>query len=460
MEKNKLEQSVHKTVLFVMFCGMKPFRALLIFMTTLTLLVVSSRFMPKNFIGKHYEQFASKPTIVSDSVSHKKKRTDRSDSLQVCSEEPKITILPDSFSLSFWADRLTKSDEKAIRWLYFGDSQLEGDRITAQLRAKLQNKYGGSGIGLLPLKNSYLIHANLNMCFSKDWIYETIFDFEIHDLGMVGRSCIFRPSSSEKQGEIILKNIDKKSPIVGSIFSLYYSSADSQARLRLQVNKQKELSFKLSSDSVLNHLSLAFNSDVYELKLNFESAQNLTIHGIELRDSSGVYVDNIALRGGIYPQFSKMNRTLLTQMLNRTNPSLIAIHFGVNLVPDIRNNYKNYTIALMREIGLLKSLVPQVPILVVGVSDMARKENKGWYSYPNIDAVKQAQKRAALATGCGFWDLSEAMGGKQSIVSWVKHKPRLANRDYIHFSKQGTDSVANMLGKAIEFQLKKERAND
>jgi lysophospholipase L1-like esterase len=52
------------------------------------------------------------------------------------------------------------------------------------------------------------------------------------------------------------------------------------------------------------------------------------------------------------------------------------------------------------------------------------------------------------------------MGGKESIARWVKNKPRLANRDYIHFSRAGTDSVAKMLNRALKYQMIKQAGNE
>src|SRR6478609_2584787 len=41
-----------------------------------------------------------------------------------------------------------------VRALHYGDSQIEGDRITAFLRNKFQNRFGGCGVGLVPLTDA------------------------------------------------------------------------------------------------------------------------------------------------------------------------------------------------------------------------------------------------------------------------------------------------------------------
>jgi len=42
-----------------------------------------------------------------------------------------------------------KIQENVLHILHYGDSQIEGDRITGFIRRKLQNKFGGNGIGLI-----------------------------------------------------------------------------------------------------------------------------------------------------------------------------------------------------------------------------------------------------------------------------------------------------------------------
>ena len=44
-----------------------------------------------------------------------------------------------------------RSGKQPMRIMHYGDSQLEGDRITAYLRNKLQTQFGGTGPGLFPV---------------------------------------------------------------------------------------------------------------------------------------------------------------------------------------------------------------------------------------------------------------------------------------------------------------------
>jgi lysophospholipase L1-like esterase len=131
------------------------------------------------------------------------------------------------------------------------------------------------------------------------------------------------------------------------------------------------------------------------------------------------------------------------------------LQFGVNVVPYVIKDYTFYEEQFYNQLKLLKSIAPGVSILVVGVSDMSRKEGELYVSYPNIEKIRDAQRRAAFKAGCAFWDLYEAMGGENSMPSWVFAKPALANKDFTHFTAKGASLVSEMLYKALLSEYEK-----
>ncbi|MCF8363930.1 MAG: hypothetical protein K9G70_15055, partial [Prolixibacteraceae bacterium] len=69
--------------------------------------------------------------------------------------------------------KLAQLDEKPLRVIYYGDSQIEGDHITYSFRKSLQEKFGGRGIGFLPAKMYYNTTHNLAIVTN---------DFETHSI--------------------------------------------------------------------------------------------------------------------------------------------------------------------------------------------------------------------------------------------------------------------------------------
>ena len=54
-----------------------------------------------------------------------------------------------------------KDNDTLLRILHFGDSQIEGDRISGVVRNQMQSRFGGCGIGLERLTSFYLNLGNV-----------------------------------------------------------------------------------------------------------------------------------------------------------------------------------------------------------------------------------------------------------------------------------------------------------
>ena len=84
---------------------------------------------------------------------------------------------------------------------------------------------------------------------------------------------------------------------------------------------------------------------------------------------------------------------------------------------------------------------------MVGVSDMSEKGANGYTTRASVSKVIEAQRNAAFAEGCAFWNLYAAMGGRNSMPVWVESG--MAQKDYTHFNRKGGHRVAQMLFDAI-----------
>ena len=61
----------------------------------------------------------------------------------------------------------------------------------------------------------------------------------------------------------------------------------------------------------------------------------------------------------------------------------------------------------------------------------------------SIPAMVAAQRRAALAHGCAFWDTYTWMGGKGASRSWFKRG--LMVKDFQHPTSEGAEQIADAL---------------
>jgi hypothetical protein len=144
-----------------------------------------------------------------------------------------------------------------------------------------------------------------------------------------------------------------------------------------------------------------------------------------------------------------MNPALITEMYRILNVKLLILQFGVNVVPGDLDDYTYYENGFYSQICQLKKLNPGISIIVIGVSDASRKNGDTYESYPCVEKILNAQKSATLKAGCVFWNLYAAMGGKNSMPSWVFAKEPLATTDFLHFNYAGARIVGKMFYSAL-----------
>ncbi len=73
------------------------------------------------------------------------------------------------------------------------------------------------------------------------------------------------------------------------------------------------------------------------------------------------------------------------------------------------------------------------------------KRGGTYQTSPDIPILVNAQSDMAKTTGSAFWNLFEAMGGLDSMKSFVHASPPLASKDYTHFNAAGASKIAMML---------------
>ncbi len=357
-----------------------------------------------------------------------------------------------------------------IHILHYGDSQIEGDRITSYLRNKMQEQFGGSGFGLFPAKLPFNTTISMKYNASKSWIHYTTKNIGNSSLphkkfGLLLSFSKFSPIYSSYQNQVYEANIELEASPIGyprnarfNRCRIFYSHNDKPFIVKLNEEGEINDADMRPSASQLEEISWNVDPSSDKYSIHFQGVHSPDIYGISMESNTGITIDNIPLRGSSGTDFTKTNMTFYKKMLNKLNVKMIILHFGVNVVPMIRDNYNFYENSFYRQLKALKNTKPDLAIIVMGVSDMSRKEGTHYQSYPNIEKIRNAQKRAAFKAGCVFWDTYEAMGGKNSMPSWVFADPPLARKDFTHFTYKGSKIIGQLFHQAImkDYQTYKE----
>lgn len=369
----------------------------------------------------------------------------------------------------FKALRAVESDKsKSVRILHYGDSQIEGDRITGYLRNEFQKKYGGYGPGFVHITEVIPTLA-IDQEASESWYRYTIngrkdTTVKHNRYGLLAHFNRFTPISTEWPSDTLIEAWLEYKP-----GRMTYSKSKQWTRARLMLGHIEKpfilsasanglplSSEKIEVDQNFSTLEWNFDSTPSDLRIDVSGALSPEFYGICFDSPTGVHIDNIPLRGSSGTLFKKISKAQLQAQYNELEIGLIILQFGGNTVPYIQSveeadRYGNW---FASQISYLKSMVPNASFMVIGPSDMATKEKDHFVTRPFLPEVRDALKRASFETGCAFWDIYEVMGGRNSMQSWVNAEPALAGSDYTHFTPAGAKRIAELLNIAIQEDYK------
>lgn len=471
---------------------MKPGKILLFVLSTMMLLLVVAYFFPKNEIqitktfSLSFADFNSFFTLsekkeLSKNILEQLKETQeitneikdsivlKSDSIikpTIDSKALKKNIFPLEFKSQKNREKLIGFFRKAskrnqlLRILHYADSQTEGDRITSFLRYQLQGKFGGNGPGLIPpvnFVNSFSIHQENSDNWTRYSIMErNKYDFTHNQWGVLASFSRYKSYNDSDTTVQTAWLKFAKSPISFSNtkhfkkFRLFYGNNTKSVVIQIFAGNQL-IDFTSLSPTEFGIYSATIPNDPNEITVKFIGADSPDVYAVAFDNSKGIAVDNIPTRGASGTFFTKIDFNHLKKSYDALNVGLVILEFGGNTLPYLKDSAacEKYGKYYLSQIYRIQRLIPGVPIIVIGVADMSKKEKTEFVSYPLLEKLQSELKKAAFTAGAGFWDMYQAMGGKNSMSAWVDAKPPLAAPDYTHFTSKGANVIANMFYNAL-----------
>lgn len=376
----------------------------------------------------------------------------------------KLLSLPDNnigyFDKMFANMEAAKERGKTYRVLHYGDSQIELDRISSELRIYFQNVFGGRGAGLIPLYQS-IPNMSVNQTVNGEYQSFAAYGYEKRDsignYGIMAKSFLIDDSVS-----LIVKapkwNDNKYIKSFSSVKFLY---DDLEGDLQISIiDKKSNLVVNHCGDSIgLNFFEYNLDSLYNEITVSFNG--NAYIYGIMFDGDYGVSVDNIPLRGSSGIVYSLIDDSLLKQSYQYADAELIILQFGGNAMPAISGdmNARDYAGKVYRQLRHLKYIYPEATYLFIGPSDMSIRKDGEMVSHPHLRKTVKYLKDTVLSCNVAYWDLYAMMGGHNSMVKWVEGG--LAGDDYIHFNSYGASKAGRALANSFAtmydiFMIKKQ----
>lgn len=360
---------------------------------------------------------------------------------------------------------------EVVRILHYGDSQLEMDRISSVLRQRLQERFGGSGPGLVPMiqriptvsLSQSAAGGLTRFAMVGDSLTRRMPTKRYGLLTQVVRvagqgSFTFRKTKNRYSQELV-KDISRVTVLFGNNSHPLELSlrCDTLPLQRTVVDSSFKGVAKISWD-----LPRSVESGTLSIKGDAE------VYGVALDgNGGGVNVDNVALRGCSGSIFTGMDSLVTRESLSLAGTKLIILQFGGNAMPGISSlkGISSYVGRIAKQFDHFRKVAPDSRLMFVGPADMGRSVNGRMTSWPLLSQLNDSLRAVCLKNEVAYWDTFNVMGGEGSMVKWVRHSPPFAGPDYIHFTTKGAERIGDALSKSFLlyhdlFRIRRELSED
>lgn len=352
---------------------------------------------------------------------------------------------PDASGLNRLKSTLQSGRNRLVRIAMVGDSYIEGDILAQDIRAGLQSRFGGNGVGYVAAFSHFPGFRSSVHQASSGWE-----DFEIRGMKADDpmRTILGTYHKARAGADVRLRGSVKPDHVLGwdktrLIFrapadgTITFSGPDNSAS-PMQVN---------GSDGLQ---CLEFDAPSSDIRITTDIV-GLDVLGLWLESDKGVSLDDISLRGNSGVSHRKLSASTTRDMRRWIDYDVIILEFGMNALSAQQKDYSAYGRGMVEVINNLKALYPSAQIIVMGVGDRCHKSGGNIVSLPTLPAMIRAQRETARVTGSLFYDTRAAMGGDKAALDW--HKRKLVNSDYVHLNHKGGRELALIFLKSLDKSL-------
>lgn len=342
--------------------------------------------------------------------------------------------------------QLETTKQGNVRIAYFGDSMTDGDMIVKDLRASLQEKFGGEGVGFVNITSeSAGSRSTLTHQFSSNW--KTLSYLNVKHpkspFGINGHVFFVKHDTVNSVWVKYKANNVRHLTALNNPTLFYGKSGNRSAVVNIIIGKDT-IQKKLNPAGLVNTLSIS-STNLKSFEADFVASDSIPFYGFNFDDGRGVHVDNFSNRGNSGLPISTFNTNVMKAFNEKLGYDLIVLHYGTNVLNYGSYNYSWYEKRMTNVVNHLRECFPGVAILIVSTADKSTKYDLEMKTDSAVVPLTQAQKRYSVKSEAAFVNLYTLMGGDGSMVKWVEEVPALANKDYTHFNFRGSKKISDLI---------------
>lgn len=325
---------------------------------------------------------------------------------------------------------------RRVNIVQIGDSHIQPDLISREVRSGLQDFFGDAGRGLVfpyqvartngPLDitssaTSRWSHSKISQLRASSAIGLAGFSLSKQGSGNLQLSLKTDVNSKQQSFDCIRLFVGKGSwhiSTAGNTYTIDQESTDTAAR-------------EVLLDQPVNGFSLK----------SLAATPNFFGASLEKRNASGVLFHTIGVNGARYEQYN--NEPLFWEQLPSLNADLYILSMGTNEAFYNDMNEELYIHHVSNMVAKLQTVSPHAAILITTTAESF----KNGRTNPMIERLNLALKFYCNKMGIPVWDLFEVTGGSGSSLAWLKNN--LLQADKIHYQQKAYSMQGALLFDAI-----------
>lgn len=356
---------------------------------------------------------------------------------------------PDSVATGFdnFINKLIYGEE--VRIAFLGDSFVEGDILTSDLREALQAKFGGRGVGFVHCEIPFSTARRTVTRKASNWNAYSVLKPKGNPQAINDNFFVSGYTARGSKGAKVSWQSEAKFNHLDSCTrARIFLSTESGGSVKVTINADTTLCrrFDLVETTLPQEIYIEAGVD----RLDMEVVDGVVeCYGASIEGVGGVILDNFSMRANsghaIFGTSAVVNRQIDTYV----DYDLVVLQYGLNIMEAGKYNFSAYAKKLQQMIAYAQSSFPNAAVLVLGVSDRwVKNEESGVYQpIGSVDAMTSYQRSAAESMGVAFWPTATAMANYGGMPQFVENG--WAAKDYTHINFAGGAQLGRELYRSI-----------
>ena len=337
---------------------------------------------------------------------------------------------------------------ESVRVAFMGDSFVEGDILTADLRELLQDTFHGGGVGYAPIASPFTGFRQTVKTTSKGWTPYNIMQRKNTPEPYVNDYFVSGWVARASDGATTRWDmVDKRRHLMECNRARLLFISREPSKIILTLNDGEEREFEFDGSDVVRQIVVE-EEQILSLEMRVESgAAGFTGIGADFDSKSGIAVDNFSVRSNNGQAMFWSSASVNAQIHSMRPYDLVILQYGLNIMQADRHNYSLYGEQVEKMVRYVESCFPGAAVLVMGVSDRSQRNEQGIVPMTAAVDLTRAQREAAEKCGVAFWNTYDAMQRLGGMTAFVEKG--WAGKDYTHINYAGGREIARQLYYAL-----------